>query len=476
MAFDASPSWSGFNYQGKVALYHSLKIINSHLYDEERYDFELMLENTEDFEIVKAGESISLHQVKAYNNSNYSNYANALLEITLELYKNQTSKGYMHTWKKIPFKEGFDSLKNSIKGDINILLQSYNAEPKVGTSIIEIAATDEKNMPKNAAILRTAFNEHSADEIFTILNSIHDGADNSLDRLNAYIYDDGNDYCDLELINEKIKNEIRNLLINKEMLATDEQVKRTFHYFLGIIDAYITSRHKQKQQNDKITISSLEILEAITNDHEAIGAEYFSFHFKEMFARKIDEYMSDVDDYKIPTEGQTCNLCQASNYLLSLSPTELWVYYRSFSPHDYLKHNSNIDNAFEVNTEGIRYVLLKTLYLINHKNSFLDKGNSRLIYRRSALPEDNYLPTIISNTLPPEKIARQIIDNKGVNELHYEIGNVIYNGSVVYEFSMLANNNSVAPMEVGSDQRSKRNDILNLVKLIPILDAKDALL
>lgn len=103
MAFDASPSWSGFNYQGKVALYHSLKIINSHLYDEERYDFELMLENTEDFEIVKAGESISLHQVKAYNNSNYSNYANALLEITLELYKNQTSKGYMHTWKKNTF-------------------------------------------------------------------------------------------------------------------------------------------------------------------------------------------------------------------------------------------------------------------------------------------------------------------------------------------------------------------------------------
>lgn len=28
MTFDASPPWSGFNYQGKVALYAALKLIS----------------------------------------------------------------------------------------------------------------------------------------------------------------------------------------------------------------------------------------------------------------------------------------------------------------------------------------------------------------------------------------------------------------------------------------------------------------
>lgn len=29
MAFDASPSWSGFNYHGKVALHYALTLINA---------------------------------------------------------------------------------------------------------------------------------------------------------------------------------------------------------------------------------------------------------------------------------------------------------------------------------------------------------------------------------------------------------------------------------------------------------------
>lgn len=51
MAHDASPSWSGFNYQGKVALYYALRLINEKAADFDFTDYSLVLENTEDFEV-----------------------------------------------------------------------------------------------------------------------------------------------------------------------------------------------------------------------------------------------------------------------------------------------------------------------------------------------------------------------------------------------------------------------------------------
>lgn len=66
MAFDASPSWSGFNYQGKVALYYALKCINSESVEKDFSNYNLMLEDNEDFEIVIDKAPISFHQVKAW--------------------------------------------------------------------------------------------------------------------------------------------------------------------------------------------------------------------------------------------------------------------------------------------------------------------------------------------------------------------------------------------------------------------------
>ncbi|TPV22421.1 hypothetical protein FJW00_19835, partial [Pantoea anthophila] len=93
MAFDASPSWSGFNYQGKVSLYHALKIINMKPAGDDLSNLSLMLENTEDFEIIEDSNAKTFHQVKAYNSSSYSKYEDALLELTLELYKNKDVEG-----------------------------------------------------------------------------------------------------------------------------------------------------------------------------------------------------------------------------------------------------------------------------------------------------------------------------------------------------------------------------------------------
>jgi hypothetical protein len=69
----AVSTWSGYVYQGKIALYHSLKLINQG--DE---NFELQLDSTDDFAIYKNGVVTSAHQVKAKIGEYRNGYTEAL--------------------------------------------------------------------------------------------------------------------------------------------------------------------------------------------------------------------------------------------------------------------------------------------------------------------------------------------------------------------------------------------------------------
>lgn len=88
---DATPSWNGFNYQGKVGIYVVLTLILKEL---ERYksiadeDFKVFLNShsiqfewIEDFSILKDEEYISHHQVKHKESSAFSTHIKALAQI-----------------------------------------------------------------------------------------------------------------------------------------------------------------------------------------------------------------------------------------------------------------------------------------------------------------------------------------------------------------------------------------------------------
>lgn len=73
----AIPSWSGFIYQGKVALYHCLRQINS-----DNADFSyLKVETLDDFVTYNKDEvALSLHQVKASKKSTWASHQSALAQ------------------------------------------------------------------------------------------------------------------------------------------------------------------------------------------------------------------------------------------------------------------------------------------------------------------------------------------------------------------------------------------------------------
>jgi len=476
MAFDASPSWSGFNYQGKVALYYTLKLINAKPLGADLSNYSLMLESTEDFEILCDGVPISFHQVKAYNSSTYSDYSDALLGITVELYKQPGVTGRIHTWKLINAKPDSLDLAASIRDDINTILTEYkNKQPKDGTTVLEKAASDEKNIPKPAAILRAAFKDNTADQLYLILESILNGRNDAISRLDSYQYDDGNKFCGLDDVNIKIKSEIYNALTFRGAVVTDDHIEKSFHYFLGMIDRYIISRHKAKQQLSKIPITFNEIVESLAVDREDIGKEYLAYKFKEFFAHLIDEYMGDQEDYADPGQGEHCNLKIARNLLLGLSATDLWEHYRSFSPQIYLQHANNTENAIATELPGIRYVLIKTLHTINIKRATHDPARYRFTYRTTTPPYQHYLPTTITNTARASQIQKQITTNPNMNEILFEVENIIYSGSDSYQFSPTSMVHTEPPAAEDSDHRPKRDEILKFITLVPIATAKDAL-
>ena len=88
----AISTWSGFVYQGKVALYHCLKLIN-----EGDSEFQLQLDSTDDFAIYKGDKLISAHQVKAKIGNNRNSYKEALEKsASIELDRTAGTKRYFH--------------------------------------------------------------------------------------------------------------------------------------------------------------------------------------------------------------------------------------------------------------------------------------------------------------------------------------------------------------------------------------------
>lgn len=477
MAFDASPSWSGFNYQGKVALYYALELINAEPIESDFSNRSLMLEDTEDFEILYNENSVSIHQVKAYNSSVYSKYSNALLEIILELYKKPGVLGKIHTWKEINSKSNSQDLKASIKDDLKLIIDQYrDSNPKTGNTILEVAASTDQKKPKISAILKVALPNHSADQIFDVLNSIYLDECDALDRLDSYLYDDDNRYCDLDTINEKIKTKISKALDARGIPATREQLEKKFHYFLGMIDTYIIQRHKTKKNEEKIKIAFNEIIKALEDDHEDIGEDYLAYKFKDNFAYMIDQYIDDPEDYIEPEEDQLCNLKEVRKILLSLSPQELWSHYRMFCPHIDLSHENNTENAFNTDPQGTRYVLINILHEINFERVLHDVSSYKLMYRTANAPYKSYLPTTIGNTARLTQIEKNITRNPNISEILFEIENLIYKGEESYVFSPTQMLNTEAPRSEDEDCRSKRTEVLKNITLIPLRLAKSELI
>ncbi|WP_310991249.1 ABC-three component system protein [Aequorivita marina] len=93
----AAATWSGFIYQGKVALYHVLKLLNA---DSDNVKYSLQLDSLEDFAIVEKIDDeinpITLHQVKAMKSAHYSSYKVAFEKLEKRIDEYPCEGAYFH--------------------------------------------------------------------------------------------------------------------------------------------------------------------------------------------------------------------------------------------------------------------------------------------------------------------------------------------------------------------------------------------
>ncbi len=123
--WDASASWNGYTYQGKVALLAVLEKICK-LKDTQNIDlkcelakYSLELEWIEDFALVCDNEYLTIHQVKNKDKTNIKDYSEALANLAEKLDKNPNiQSAYLHSKNKIGVKDWGKEIKCNLQAYI----------------------------------------------------------------------------------------------------------------------------------------------------------------------------------------------------------------------------------------------------------------------------------------------------------------------------------------------------------------------
>lgn len=124
----AISTWSGFVYQGKIALYHCLSLIY-----EGDLDFDLQLDSTDDFAVYKNGKLISAHQVKAKVGNYRSSYLSALEKAgEIEGDRVKGSSRYIHV--SVDVKDTSDFI--AVSGEV-VKFYAYGSQKYCGLGDIE---------------------------------------------------------------------------------------------------------------------------------------------------------------------------------------------------------------------------------------------------------------------------------------------------------------------------------------------------
>lgn len=291
---DASSKWSGYNYQGKVALYVALYLINNpreiNKNDDENWDrFAVEIEGLEDFSILKNNQYISIHQVKAYESSNtISNFKGALWGLLGKSIDFQNiQKSCLHTLKRVKELEdrNFDN-KNKIK--------LLDPKEKSLESRYKESYISETEKLECAFDKLSFYNQHS-----------------------SYRLD-----VELEEINLLVKEEIKTYYA-KNNFSTDKMhsdyVNGIFNKLLYELDVYIYKRHKKElTQNDYIYFN--KIIEYLNNGVDLATHEYFLLELR----RCIGEWNLEHCDGCTEDEDFTDEQCKSCNIRMFRSE-DVWI-------------------------------------------------------------------------------------------------------------------------------------------------------
>ncbi|MBY7101164.1 ABC-three component system protein [Bacillus sp. 6YEL31] len=283
LEYDATHSWNGFCYQGKISLIVVLDYIIDLTQKKQPIDsYKLEFEYLEDFSVKKDEEYIQIHQVKSYNVESLTEYKDAIwLLLGKSVYGSYSSikKTYLHAAERITSKKGeIDSVEK-----LRSVLTTYS-KPSGSNSDELMSALDLFKYIDENGLLDTAFNKFS-----------------------LYKYSNGEYYCTLSEVEERVKEKIKQyyLVANKYKVLKqegllDRYIEASYVCLLGYIDKNINERHQQRQgsnNENKKEINFEDLIGILNQKYEVLPVSYFVYYLKNKIMESFNEYYSHNKDY-----------------------------------------------------------------------------------------------------------------------------------------------------------------------------------
>ncbi|HYF81729.1 MAG TPA: ABC-three component system protein [Clostridia bacterium] len=426
-SFDATPSWSGYQYQGKVALYVILKIINGRYPLVNSCDIcKIVLEDIEDFVIKNRYDDnivYSIHQVKAHKSKLPSHYHNAISKVVNNISIHNPQKGFLHIINSVQFdKHDKDKIKMMLK-----------------------------------------LNEIDFERYYKLFSVFEYNTDSSI-----------KDHCFIDEIEAMIIKEI-DQYADKRGITCDSDV--VYLYLLDFIDKHICKRHKCiiEELDSVEAITTCDICNTITRVKENNFKKdniYWISHLKQYFHLKCIEHINNYidlinsNDPDIMLERKKLEEeIESLEYFIdsiqhNLSDAEFVYLCRTLTPHVIINNSILDERSFKelINCNGLKDVFL---YLVQ---KFLGR---KYIYEGQAIFKvhgKHYLITTIDRSVDSEvekvvkqEIAMNILNNSINLDKLYEIDSII-----THHISMSS---------IG-DYAHKFNDISEIVSVIPEEEAE----
>ncbi|OSA72491.1 hypothetical protein B2H86_16475 [Clostridium botulinum] len=377
---DASSSWSGYQYQGKITIYIALQLINKYVKNPSNMDIRkyfIEVEHSEDLAVKKGEEYISFHQVKARKNDIYmNNYLEAIDKLYEEKIKNPDADIFMHTivnikdWSEEKYKLLYKSRIEKDRRKIDLIEQEKN-------KLTDVKIIKEKDKKINEINGRIKYNQSKYDES---------------DKINSIIlckYGEKDEaFCTLENIRVYIKEEIKKYLLSTKQNGKIGDIDIVYDKLIRFMDEYIKKRHAGEVKE----YFSVEYIKNILDSNYLDRDRLFHLSkIKDIYCSiSIDNYCSDVCNLRKKCtgyylEGKIHNLIQ---HLLDIDLDDLEKIIMKFNPHVLIK-NWEYDGRNFVNEEGL-YFLYKTIISDIEKELFIE--HSTVKYNKAGV---SYLPTTI---------------------------------------------------------------------------------
>ncbi|WP_026882464.1 ABC-three component system protein [Clostridium akagii] len=378
---DASSSWSGYQYQGKITIYIALQLINKCVKNPIGMDigkYFIEVECREDLAIKKEDEYISFHQVKARKYDIYmNNYLEAIEKLYDEKIKSPNADIFLHTvvnikdWGEEKYKDLYKSKIEKGIGEINLIEEEKS-------NLTDAKTIKEKDEKTNKIQDEIKYNQSKYNESHKI-NSII-----------LYKYGDKNDkFCTLEDINVYIEDEIKKYLLYTKQNEKLGNIDVAYNKLVCYMDEYIKKRHVGEVKEYFAVEDIKNLLDTRYLDRDRL------FHLskiKDIYCSiSIDNYCSYFCDMKeeCSVEYFECKIYKVIEHLLNIDLEDLEKIIMKFNPHVLIK-DWEYDGRNFVKEEGL-YFLYKTIISYIEKEVLI--SDTVVKYDKAAL---SYLPTTIN--------------------------------------------------------------------------------